>query len=156
MLSQSIADFTAPESFEISLVVEERVEIKEPILLHCADSAACFLHQTFGMKDREHFGVLFFDIRHRLTGHYIAHVGDRQRVIIEAYSIFVPALLANAHSVIVWHNHPSGDPAPSQDDIQATRRLTACGEFLGIQLVDHLVLGDPPKYYSIRTKERCV
>ena len=149
MLKDTLMDFTVPESFELRLVVEDHLEIERPVRLNPADSAAWFLHDTLGAKDREHFGVLFLDTRERVTGYHIAHVGTRQRLSLEPYSVFAPALLINAASVIVFHNHPSADPSPSRRDVDVTHRLAACGRILGVPLLDHLILGKRPTYVSL-------
>ena len=67
--------------------------------------------------------------------------------------MFKAALLANAAAIIVSHNHPSGDPTPSADDVDLTRRLAAAGELLGISLLDHIVIGDG-RYYSFKESGR--
>lgn len=67
--------------------------------------------------------------------------------------MFKAALLANAAAIIVCHNHPSGDPTPTADDVEVTRRLAATGQVLGIELLDHIVVGDG-RYYSFKEGAR--
>jgi DNA repair protein RadC len=75
--------------------------------------------------------------------------GTLNATVVEPRDIFREAMLASAAAVIVFHNHPSGDPTPSRDDIELTRRLAAGGALMGIALVDHIVLGDS-RYCSLK------
>jgi len=74
--------------------------------------------------------------------------GSLSTVIADPRDVFKAALLANAGGVIVSHNHPSGDPAPSPEDLAITRRLAAAGSLLSITLVDHIVIGSDDRYFS--------
>ncbi len=71
--------------------------------------------------------------------------------IVHPREVFREAVKRSAASIIVVHNHPSGDPTPSQEDIHVTRRLVECGKMIGIELIDHLVIGDR-KYVSLKEK----
>lgn len=91
--------------------------------------------------DRERFLTLALDPRKRLLGVEEVSVGTLTSSVVHPREIFKALILANAESFIGIHNHPSGDPHPSPEDLEVTRRLQEAGELLGIPLVDHVVLG---------------
>jgi len=89
----------------------------------------------------EQFAVLSVDTRNRLLRAEIVSRGDLNSAIIHPRSVFRPAIAANAAAIVVAHNHPSGDPAPSPEDIQVTKRLRECGDIIGIPVLDHVIIG---------------
>ncbi len=72
--------------------------------------------------------------------------------IVHPREIFKTAILSNAASIIISHNHPSGDPTPSKEDISITTRLKECGKILGIEVLDHVIIGEYDKYLSFKEK----
>lgn len=90
------------------------------------------------------------DARGKLIGYEEISKGELTQTTVTPRQVFTPALLANAASVFVAHNHPSGDPTPSVDDTGLTMRLKDAGKLLGVKLVDHVIIaaGDEGKYYS--------
>jgi DNA repair protein RadC len=109
-------------------------------LLDRPEIAAEFLTLRYGHGRVEVFGALTLDVRHRLLGVHELHRGARAHADIEPAEVFNSAIVDNAHAVILWHTHPSGDPAPSGDDEALTRRLAEAGRLLGITVLDHLVI----------------
>lgn len=102
--------------------------------------------------DREHFVVLMLDVKcHPLALHTVS-IGTLDSCSAHPREVFKAAILANAASVVLAHNHPSGDPTPSPEDIALTRRLSACGELLGIAVADHVVVADTGRYASFRER----
>jgi DNA repair protein RadC len=99
-------------------------------------------------EDREGFAVLMLNARHRVTGANLVSVGSLNASVVHPREVFKAAILANAASIIVGHNHPSGDPDPSREDLEITARLVRAGELLGIAVLDHVILGGAP--YSMR------
>lgn len=99
--------------------------------------------------DREHFWRLDLDSRRRLIGCELVSVGSLDASIVHPREVFKGALLNNAHSVIVGHNHPSQDLRPSRADRQSTRQLLLVGCLLQVELVDHLIVGDAG-YFSFK------
>jgi DNA repair protein RadC len=91
--------------------------------------------------DRERFLTLALDTKKRLLGVEEVSVGTLNSTLVHPREIFKALILANAESFICVHNHPSGDPTPSVEDREVTRRLKEAGALLGIPLVDHIVLG---------------
>jgi DNA repair protein RadC len=100
--------------------------------------------------DREHFWMLALNTKNRLLRIVEVSVGSLNASIVHPRELFKEAVRLSAASVVVVHNHPSGDPTPSGADLQLTRRLVRAGEVLGIDLVDHVVIGDGGSYASVR------
>ena len=111
--------------------------------------AAPLLHSLVEGEPFELVGTLLLDPQNRVMGYHIAYQGTLTRVTAEPRGIFLPALMANAASLILFHNHPGGDITPSHDDISTTRQIQQAGSILGIHVWDHLILGEPPLYSSI-------
>lgn len=93
-------------------------------------------------KKREHFLVLLLDTRNRLIRVATISMGSLDSSIVHPREVFKEAISASAASVIFVHNHPSGDPEPSEDDIELTKRLVEAGKLLGILVLDHVIVGD--------------
>lgn len=96
--------------------------------------------------DREHFLALFLDRKGNLNAVETVGVGGTCSAIVEPKVVFKAALLASAESVILVHNHPSGDPTPSKEDINLTKTMSQAGELLGIQVLDHIIIGHGNNY----------
>jgi len=105
------------------------------------EEAAALLAPLLRDRDREAFAVLLLDNAHRPLGVHIAHEGSLNECGVHPREVFKAAILANAAAVILAHNHPSGDPHPSPDDYALTRRLREAGALLGIDVLDHIVIG---------------
>lgn len=121
----------------------ERRKIRSPAI------AADLLHQYFEGADREHFVALLLDTQHRVIGINTVTVGVLDASLIHPREIFKPAILANAAAIILAHNHPSGDPNPSPEDRAITRQITEAGRLMGIPILDHLIIGNKPRYVSL-------
>ena len=92
---------------------------------------------------------MLLDVRYRLLGLRVLSVGSVDASLAEPRQLFREALLAAAPVVIAFHNHPSGDPTPSTDDVALTRRLKVAGDVVGVTLLDHVILADA-RYCSMR------
>ncbi len=90
---------------------------------------------------KEHFRCLYLDARRRLLSSETISIGTLTASLVHPREVFQPAVARSAASLLVAHNHPSGDPEPSAEDLALTRRLRQAGDILGIELVDHLVVG---------------
>lgn len=99
------------------------------------------LHERLRYEKREIFVALFLDARNRLIAEHVISTGSLVASIVHPREVFRPAIRAAAASVICVHNHPSGDPGQSPDDVEITCRLYRAGEILGIQLLDHIIIG---------------
>ena len=100
-------------------------------------------------SDREMFGVVNLNAKLKVNGVHVVSVGNLTESLAHPREVYKLAVLNNAHSIVVWHNHPSGDLRPSQIDIAVTRTLVAAGQVLGINLLDHVILGRDGGYYSL-------
>lgn len=99
--------------------------------------------------DVECFAVLLLNIKHRIRGHHLVSIGALNETVAHPREVFRAAVIAAAYGVVLMHNHPSGDPTPSQADLQTTRRLQSSGEILQIRVIDHVVVGDK-RHVSLR------
>jgi DNA repair protein RadC len=115
--------------------------------------AAAFLLPAYGARPVEHFGIVLLDSKHRVLRTTVLAVGTLNSTVIEPRDVYREALLGSAAAIVAFHNHPSGDPSPSPDDVELTRRLAAAGALMGIDLVDHIVLGEV-RYCSLREMGR--
>jgi proteasome lid subunit RPN8/RPN11 len=101
--------------------------------------AAAVLAEYFSDRDREEFVVAFLDTANTLTGLHVASVGGLAASIVEPRQVFKAAVLANAAAVLLAHNHPSGNPEPSREDVAVTRQLVEAGRVMGVPVHDHLI-----------------
>ncbi|HEY8485776.1 MAG TPA: DNA repair protein RadC [Limnochordales bacterium] len=99
------------------------------------------LGPELGHQDREQFVVVLLDSRHRVMGVHGVSVGELDRTPVHPREVFKPAIRLSSAAIIVAHNHPSGDPTPSLEDREVTRRLVEAGRLLGIEVLDHVVIG---------------
>ena len=98
----------------------------------------------------EVFIVVMCDARHRYSGHHVVSRGSLTSSIVHPREVFKAALLRNAAAMILMHNHPTGDPRPSEEDVAVTRRLVNGSEILGIRILDHVIVGQDGSYSSLR------
>ncbi len=117
-------------------------------------AVAEFLLPQFGNRPVEQFGVLLLDTKHRVLRASVLSIGTLDASIVHPREVFREAAAAGAAAIVLFHNHPSGDPEPSDDDVRLTERLMAAGVLMGIDVIDHVVLADV-KYYSFRENGRC-
>lgn len=102
-------------------------------------------------SDREQLLVCCLDTKNQPTAINVVSVGSLNTSIVHPREVFKVAILSNSASIILFHNHPSGDPAPSKEDISITERLKESGRILGIQVIDHIIIGDN-SYCSLKEK----
>jgi len=112
------------------------------IQLRTPHDAAAYLMPAFGSRPVEQFGVVLLDTRHRVLRTAVLAIGTLNSTVVQPRDVFREAALGGAAAIVVFHNHPSGDPCPSPDDVELTRRLAAAGTLMGIDVVDHIILGD--------------
>lgn len=89
---------------------------------------------------KEHFVILILNARHEVTKRETVSIGSLNASIVHPREVFLPAILASAASMILVHNHPSGDPEPSDEDLSITRRLVEVGLLVGIEVLDHVIV----------------
>jgi DNA repair protein RadC len=100
------------------------------------------LKQFLDDKDREHFIVVSLDTKNQPVSINICHIGSLNASIVHPREVMKSAILSNAASIIVGHNHPSGKAEPSREDIEVTKRLVEAGKIIGIEVLDHIIVGD--------------
>jgi DNA repair protein RadC len=125
-------------------------EQPKPLLKSPEDVAAVVRSQLKGKK-KEHFLVLCLDTRNRLINCKPVSIGSLDTSIVHPREVFKEAVSSCAASVIFVHNHPSGDPEPSKEDVELTKRLAKAGEIIGIDVLDHIIVCDK-SYLSLKAK----
>jgi len=115
--------------------------------------AGNFLRSYFEGLDRETVAVLLLNTKNNVIGLSTISVGTLNASLVHAREVFKVAILGSASSIILAHNHPSGDPSPSHEDTVITEKMERAGEVLGIACRDHLVMGDS-EFYSFTTKQK--
>jgi DNA repair protein RadC len=113
---------------------------------------ARYLVLRYAVRDQEVMGALFLDARHRLLAESEIFKGTLVRAATEPRPILCAALSVGAAGLALFHTHPSGDPSPSPEDIRFTRRLEEAGAIVGVNLVDHLILGSTSRWVSLRNR----
>lgn len=98
----------------------------------------------------ECFVVLILNTRRRVKGHYLVSIGTMDTLLVHAREVFRLAIMASAAAIVLVHNHPSGEPTPSEADIRVTRDLIRAGQILKIEVLDHLIMGEG-KYLSLKS-----
>ena len=109
------------------------------------------LQRQLAYQDREIFCIVVLDARNQVLGVNTVSIGSVSASIVHPREVFRPAILMGASSIILSHCHPSGDPSPSKDDIELTRRLLKAGEILGIEVLDHIIIADT-QFLSLKEK----
>ncbi|MDP8218703.1 MAG: DNA repair protein RadC [Candidatus Theseobacter exili] len=104
-------------------------------------------------KKKEYFKAYFLNARNQLIHSETVSIGHLSGSLVHPREVFTPALTRNAAAVIVAHNHPSGDPSPSREDVEVTERLVEAGKIMGIELVDHILVGKE-NIYSMKQHGR--
>jgi DNA repair protein RadC len=122
---------------------------RDRVQLLAPRETAAFLMPAYGGRAVERFGLVLLDTKYRVIRTTLVAVGTLNASVVQPRDVFREAAVGSAAAIVVFHNHPSGDPTPSQDDVDLTRRLAAAGTLLGIDLVDHIILGDA-RYCSFK------
>ena len=97
--------------------------------------------------DKEHFTVFCLNTKNRINGFKVISTGSLTASLVHPREVYTAALELRAAALVFVHNHPSGDPAPSPEDLEITKRLKQVGEIMGIQILDHVILGEG-RFYS--------
>lgn len=127
-------------SYKLQLV-REGSHLYETKTITGADDATAILASWFKDEPYEHYTVMCLNIKGGVIAIQDISVGSSSASVVEPRSVFAPAILHNAASIIVAHNHPSGVSTPSEDDINTTRRLVEAGKILNIPVLDHIIIG---------------
>ncbi len=122
--------------------VAERPQLMQPRQM------AAYLLPLYGAGAVEQFGIAMLDTKYRLLRIKIVSTGSLDTTVVHPREIFREAAAASAAAIVLFHNHPSGDPSPSHEDLVLTTRMVNAGDIMGIAVVDHLILADQ-RYYSL-------
>lgn len=123
----------------------------ENIVIRCPEDIYCLMRDEAKLLDREQFSAVLLNTKNHVIGRETISIGTLNASMVHPRELFKRAIRRSAAAVILVHNHPSGDPTPSREDIQLTKRLQEAGEILGIDVLDHLVLGFD-KFISMKSK----
>ena len=115
----------------------------------CPRDVAAYLMPQFGSRSVEHFGIVLLDTKHRVLKTSILSVGTLDASLVHPREVFREATIGGASAIVLFHNHPSGDPVPSRDDLELTVRLVKAGELMGVDVIDHIILADA-RYCSFK------
>ena len=138
-------------AFELANRLEGYAEVSKKPLVKTPDDIVALVRSRLKGKKREHFLALLLDTRGQLIKISEISVGSLDTSVVHPREVFKEAISASAASVILVHNHPSGDSTPSEDDIKLTKRLAEAGEIMGIDVLDHIIMGDK-EYLSLKRK----
>ena len=127
-------------AFELARRLSSRTRDKQPSISSPED-AATLMREDMRTLDREEFWVLLLNTKNGLIKKCPTSRGSLNASIVEPREVFKDAIAASAASMILVHNHPSGDPTPSAEDVTVTKRLVKAGELLNISVLDHIILG---------------
>jgi DNA repair protein RadC len=127
-------------TFELTKRIAAYCEVKNP-KIDCKDSVVKLLAPHMMFLPREEFRVMLLDSKQKLIRVQTVSLGSLDKALVEPRDVFRPAITAGAASLVIVHNHPSGDPNPSEDDVLLTQELCMCGKILGITVLDHIIIG---------------
>jgi len=131
-------------------VVKESSVLYEGRKMSTPMEARKLLMPFFDGMDREKFLVIYLNVKNEPNAIHTVSIGCLNSSIVHPREVYKGALMSNAASVIFAHNHPSGNPEPSQNDKNMTERLVKAGEILGITTIDHLIIGGDGEYFSFK------
>ena len=126
----------------LAMATGERPRLNSPPAL------AAYLLPLYGTRPVEHFGIVMLDTKHRLIRTTVLSIGSLDTTIVHPREVFREAASASAAAIVLFHNHPSGDPMPSPDDLALTARLMDAGAVMGIAVLDHVILAES-RYFSV-------
>ncbi|NLJ74884.1 MAG: DNA repair protein RadC [Firmicutes bacterium] len=137
-------------AFELAKrLADSRIEFKG--VINSPQDAAEMVLRELSLEQKEHFMIIMLNTKHRVIAKKVISIGHLNASLVHPREMFKEAIRRSSAAVILVHNHPSGDLTPSEDDISTTRRLVEAGQLLGIQVLDHIIVGDN-RYLSFREK----
>ncbi|RHW40635.1 JAB domain-containing protein [Neobacillus notoginsengisoli] len=128
-----------------NLTNNERYVIRSP------EDGANYVMNEMRFLSQEHFVCLYLNTKNQVLHKQTIFIGSLNASIVHPREVFKEAFRRSAASIICLHNHPSGDPTPSREDIEVTKRLAECGKIIGIDVLDHLIIGEN-KFISLKEK----
>lgn len=128
-----------------------RLQYDERFMIKSPDDCAEYMMDEMRFLEQEHFVCLYLNTKNQVIARETIFKGSLNASIVHPREVFKEAFRRSASSIICLHNHPSGDPTPSREDIEVTKRLVECGKIIGIELLDHIIIGEH-KYVSLKEK----
>ena len=124
---------------------------RQRAMVTCPEDAADYAMPRFRYEDREHFAVILLNVKNHILSMPVISVGSLTASVVHPREVFKAAIQQTAASIILVHNHPSGDPTPSKEDIEVTARMVQVGRVMDIPVLDHIILGND-NYISLKEK----
>ncbi|MCA1031918.1 DNA repair protein RadC [Bacillus timonensis] len=128
-----------------------RLQYEDRYVIRSPEDAANYVMEDMRFLSQEHFVCLYLNTKNQVLHRQTIFIGSLNASIVHPREVYKEAFRRSAASIICIHNHPSGDPSPSREDIEVTKRLVECGKIIGIELLDHLIIGEH-KYVSLKEK----
>lgn len=135
-------------AIELGRRIHFRID-KEDVTINCPNDICDLLMNDMSTLKKEYFKVLLLNIKNKVIALEEISVGSLNASIVHPREVFKPAIKRSSASIILVHNHPSGDPTPSREDIEVTMRLVEAGNIIGIEVLDHIIFGNN-RYISFR------
>lgn len=133
-------------------IVREASVLYQNRTINSPSDSANLLEPFLKDEDRECFLVVCLDTKNQPTAIHTVSIGTLNSSLVHPREVFKVALLANSNALILAHNHPSGEPKPSQEDLEVTRRLVEAGKILGIEVLDHIIIGSNSRFVSLKER----
>jgi DNA repair protein RadC len=154
MLQNNIGrvDMMRVNVYELVLQKVKGVNVNlEGSVVRSPDCAYQIIEQTFNLslKPSENFGLICLNTKNKVAGAHIVSIGSLNSAIVHPREVFKTAIVNNSSGFIMFHNHPSGDPTPSREDIELTQKMVEIGEMLGVDVLDHIIVGES-SYVSLK------
>ena len=127
------------------------LEFTDRYCIRSPEDAAKYMMNEMKFLSQEHFICLYLNTKNQLMHKQVVFIGSLNASIVHPREVFKEAFRRSAASIICLHNHPSGDPSPSREDIEVTKRLVECGKIIGIDLLDDIIMGEN-KFISLKEK----
>ncbi|SDO95956.1 DNA replication and repair protein RadC [Litchfieldia salsa] len=128
-----------------------RLQYEDRYVIRSPEDGANYLMEEMRFLTQEHFVCLYLNTKNQVLAKQTIFIGSLNASIVHPREVFKEAFKRSAASIIALHNHPSGDPTPSREDIDVTKRLVECGKIIGIEVLDHIIIGEH-KYVSLKEK----
>ncbi|OIJ10269.1 hypothetical protein BKP35_14320 [Anaerobacillus arseniciselenatis] len=128
-----------------------KLQMEDRIIIRSPEDVSNYVMEDMRFLTQEHFVSLYLNTKNHVIHKKTIFIGSLNASIVHPREVFKEAFRYSAASIICLHNHPSGDPAPSREDIEVTKRLAESGKVVGIELLDHIIIGDQ-KFVSLKEK----
>lgn len=144
---QKISGIGPVKALEIKACLEiarrfHQVALKPGVFLTGSQQIFDYYHEKLRDQRKEQFYSVLLDVKHRIIREELVSIGSLNFSIVHPREVFAPAIREAAGSILLIHNHPSGDPTPSMEDIETTKRLIEVGKVVGIRILDHIIIGN--------------